>query len=100
MALLSTDAIDYLTALMAPVVLEEYIPRDEYLSLVSSLYGRPLADEISEAVIHAAMDFPGPITSFNTSGTGLSVSGSRAIFDIPLLDLLLLERPLSWEVVW
>jgi hypothetical protein len=99
-ALLSTDAIDYLTALMAPVILEEYIPRDEYLSLVSSLYGRPIADEISAAVIQAAIDFPGPITSSSTSRTALSVSGSRAIFIIPLLDLLLLETPLSWEVVW
>ncbi|MDR0314264.1 MAG: hypothetical protein LBI14_11805 [Treponema sp.] len=99
-ALLSADAIDYLTALMAPVILEEYIPRDEYLSLVSSLYGRPIADEISAAVIQATIDFPGPITSSSTSRTALSVSGSRAIFIIPLLDLLLLEAPLSWEVVW
>jgi hypothetical protein len=100
MALLSADAIDYLTALMAPVILEEYTPRAEYLGLVSSLYGNALANEISVAVIHVAIDFPGPITSSSTSRTGLSVSGSRAIFIIPLLDLLLLERPLSWEVVW
>jgi hypothetical protein len=96
MALLSTDAIDYLTALMAPVILEEYIPKAEYLDLVSSLYGRPIADEISQAIIHAAIDFPGPVTSIR----GGTAAGSRAVFAIPLLDLLVLETPLSWEVVW
>jgi hypothetical protein len=100
MALLSTDAIDYMTALMAPVILEEYIPKAEYLMLVSSLYGRPVADEISTSKIYATIEFPGPITSFNTSGTALSVNGSRAVFEVPLLDLLVLETPLSWEVEW
>ena len=95
-ALLSNDVVDYLSALMAPVILEEDIPKNEYLSMVSSLYGKPIADEMRDAIIHATVDFPGPIKSI----TGGVASGARAVFKIPLIDVLVLESPISWEVIW
>jgi hypothetical protein len=98
--LLSEEAVDYLTALMAPAVLGEDISKNEYLVLVTSLYGRPIADEIRAAKILASIEFPGPITSFNTSGTTLAIHGNRAELEVPLLDLLVLENPLSWEIFW
>jgi hypothetical protein len=87
---------EYLSALMAPVVLGEYMSSGEYLSLISMVYGRPLADEIAEARIKASIEFPRPVTSVS----GGSSSGKRAEFDIPLLDILVLERPLRYEVYW
>ena len=95
-ALMSADVVDYLSALGAPIVIDEDLTKAEYLMLVSSLYGRAIADEIREAMIHAAIDFPRPITSIR-GGTAI---GSRAQFDISLLDILVLETPLSWEIFW
>jgi hypothetical protein len=93
---LSPEVEEYLSALMAPVALGEYISAGEYLDLVAMIYGRPLADEIAAARIRASIDFPRPVTSV----TGGSSAGRRAEFDIPLLDILVLERPLRYEINW
>jgi len=93
---LSPEVEEYLSALMAPVALGEYMPASEYLNLVSMVYGRPLADEIAAARIRASIDFPRPVTSV----TGGTSAGRRVEFDIPLLDILVLEKPLQYEVKW
>ncbi|GHT70659.1 hypothetical protein FACS1894110_22520 [Spirochaetia bacterium] len=96
LSLVSAEIIDYLSALMAPIATGEVLARAEYLDLVASVYGKAVADEIDGGSIHAAIDFPGPVSAIR-GGTYL---GRRASFDIPLLDLLVLERPLSYEVQW
>lgn len=95
-ALLSAEASAYLSALMAPAVTGEALSRSEYLFLVSSFYGQPIADEINTAKITASIEFPGRITAIQ----GGTASGSRTEFQFPLIELLLLEKPLSWEVYW
>ena len=95
-AMLSPEAVEYLTALMAPAVLGEDISKDEYLMLVSSLYGRPIAGEISSSMIRAQIDFPGTITSIR----GGTANGNMAVFTVALLDLLVLETPISLEAGW
>ncbi|AEF81239.1 hypothetical protein [Leadbettera azotonutricia] len=96
LALLSPDAVDYLNALMAPAATGESISRREYLNLVTTLYGKPIADEIQNAKIRASLNLPGPI-AFIHGGTAV---GSRADFEVPLLDLLVLDTPLFYEVSW
>ena len=96
LALISPEISDYLSALMAPLATGEALTKAEYLTLVGSVYGRGIADEISKAVIRASLDFPGPVQS----ARGGTFSGRRADFTIPLLDILTLETPLSYEVVW
>ncbi|MDR1803869.1 MAG: hypothetical protein LBQ94_09710 [Treponema sp.] len=95
-ARLSPDVEDYLMALMAPVVLGEPSSRLEYIALVSSVYGRPLANEISEAKIRASIEFPRPIKTIR----GGTAAGRQAEFEVPLLDILVLEQPLRYEVSW
>ena len=95
-AMLSSEAIEYLTALMAPAVLGEDISKDEYLMLVGSLYGRPIAGEISTSMIRAIIEFPGSITSIR----GGTANRNQAVFTVPLLDLLVLETPISLEAGW
>ena len=96
LALISPDIANYLAALMAPVATGEAMTRAEYLFLVGAVYGSGIAEEISGATIRAWIDFPGPIQSIR----GGTFSGRRAEFAIPLLDVLVLETPLSYEVVW
>ena len=93
---LSPEVEEYLSALMAPAILGEPSSSQEYLSLLSSIYGRPLANEISAARIKANIDFPRPVTA----AQGGSISGKRVEFDVPLLDILVLEKPLRYEVSW
>jgi hypothetical protein len=94
--LLSPEIADYLNALMAPIATGEEMNKQEYLELVASFYNRSISDEIANSRIRASIDFPGPITSVR----GGTFSGRRAEFDISLLDLLVLEIPLIYEVIW
>ena len=96
LALMSPEIGDYLSALMAPLATGEKLTKTEYLTLVSSVYGRGIADEIAGATINAAIDLPGQVQS----ARGGTFSGRKAEFIVPLLDLLVLETPLSYEIRW
>jgi hypothetical protein len=107
-SLLSADLTDYFSCLMAPVALEAYQyikTKKKYLEELKSFYqsilrdkklANDLAVDIEAASIHLSIDFPKPITSVQ----GGRFSGNRAEFDIPLLDILVLETPLRYEVQW
>jgi hypothetical protein len=94
--LLSPDITDYLSALMAPLATGEKLSKSEYLEAVESIYGRATAAEIALSSIAAAIEFPGTVQSVK----GGKAAGRRAEFEIPLLDLLTLETPLFFEVMW
>ncbi|MDR2607392.1 MAG: hypothetical protein LBC57_03285 [Treponema sp.] len=96
LSLVSPEITAYLSVLMAPIATGETVSKSEYLVLVASVYGKDIAEEISRGRIKASIDFPGPIRSVK----GGSFSKNRASFDIPLLDLLVLESPLEYEVTW
>jgi len=96
LSFISPDVTDYLSTLMAPISTGEVLTKAEYLDLVASVYRRPLANEISRATIRVSLDFPGPVRSVK----GGTFSGRRAEFEIPLLDILVLETPLLYEVIW
>jgi len=96
LGLISPEISMYLSALMAPIATGEKMTKEEYLGLAASVYGKVIADEISTSSIRASVNFPGAIQRVK----GGTFSGRRADFDIPLLDILVLETPLSYEVVW
>jgi len=93
---LSPEIADFLSALMAPIATGEVLNKSEYQQLVASFYNRAISDEISASRIRASIEFPGAITGVK----GGTFSGRRAEFDIPFLDLLVLETPLILEVDW
>jgi hypothetical protein len=93
---LSPEIAEYLNALMAPIVTGEEMTKDEYLSLVTAFYNRVISDEIAGSRVRASIDFPGQITNVR----GGTYAGRRAEFDIPLLDLMVLDTPLVYEVRW
>jgi hypothetical protein len=96
LALISPDIGDYLAAIMAPLATGEVLTKAKYLEEVSLVWGKGIADEIANASIRASIDFPGQVQSVK----GGTFSGRKAEFNIPLLDLLVLETPLSYEVTW
>ena len=93
---LAPEAGEYLEALMAPVVLGEDTTKQEYLWLLSMVYGRALADEISNSRLKALIEFPRTIRMVQ----GGKASGKLVEFDIPIIDILVLEQPLRYEVSW
>ena len=90
------DAVDYLSALMAPAATGEALSKTEYLLLVESVYGKALAAEIAASKVTAVITLPGTVKSVK----GGTSSGKEAHFDIPLADLLVLEKPLDYEISW
>jgi hypothetical protein len=93
---LSPEVEEYLSALLAPAVLGEISTRQEYLDLITAVYGRAQAAEISAARILAVIEFPRQVQSVQ----GGKPQGNKAEFDIPLVDLMVLETPLRYEVRW
>jgi hypothetical protein len=96
LSLISPEFSMYLNALMAPITTGEPMTKTEYLVLVGSVYGKAIADEISSSSIRASVTFPGAIQRVK----GGTFTGRKADFEVPLLDILVLETPLSYEVVW
>ena len=98
--LLSPEIADYLNALFAPLASGWEMTKEEYLNLVTSFYNRAVSDEIASSRIRISIEFPGTITGVIAPGQSGNFLGRRANFDIPLLDLLVLEKPLVYEVTW
>jgi hypothetical protein len=96
LARLSPEAAGYLSALMAPAATGEALSKTEYLALVESVYGKGVAGEIAAGRVSAAITLPGQVASVR----GGTSSGREARFDIPLLDILVLENPLDYEITW
>lgn len=94
--LFSSDVTDYLNALMAPIATGEEITKEEYLELVSSFYNNLISGEIASTRINVVIEFPGTVRNV----TGGTFSGRMVTFNIPLLDLFVLENPLIYEVIW
>lgn len=96
LSLFAQDVRDYLDALMAPVVSGENMSNAEYLSLVSSVYGKTIAQEIESSRLALDIKVPGKISKV----IGGAAAGSRASFSISLVDLLVLQKPLIYQVHW
>jgi hypothetical protein len=96
LSLLTPELADYLSALMAPIATGEIIDKSAYLELVSSVYGKAVADELTLAELLLTIDFPGPVEYIS----GGSYRGNRAEFKLPILDLLVLDESVVYEVRW
>jgi hypothetical protein len=96
LANLSADVADYVSALMAPIATGEELTRAQYLDLVASTYGKGIAAEIAGSTVRASIELPGPATA----ARGGTFAGRRVEFSLPLVDLLVLERPILLEASW
>jgi hypothetical protein len=93
---ISAELAGYLSTIMAPIATGEELTKSEYLDEVTAIWGKPLADEISESRFVLSLTAPTPIRS----AQGGNRSGRTAYFDIPLVDLLVLESPLVYKISW
>ena len=95
-SLFSSDVADYLSAIMAPIATGEVLTVQEYLGLVTSVYGSGVSNEIKNAMVAISFSMPGTVKSVK-GGTFVK---NQANFSVPLTDLLVLEKPVLYEIVW
>ncbi len=95
-SLFSSDVADYLSAIMAPLATGEVLSAADYLDLVTSVYGGNVSNEIKNALVSISLTMPGAVKSVK----GGTFTGNQANFSVPLTDLLVLEKPVSYEIVW
>ncbi|GMO17538.1 MAG: hypothetical protein LBG79_03340 [Spirochaetaceae bacterium] len=96
LSLISSDIQDYISTLMAPIATGEELGKDEYLELVRSVYNAALAKEIEAARFSLKLTMP----AVPVSVSGGIATGKTAEFNTALLDLLVLEKPVVYEIVW
>lgn len=96
LSLFTAEVRDYLDALMAPIASGEKQTSGEYLALLTSVYGKTIAQEIESSLISLEIQVPGTITQV----IGGTWTGNRAVFNIPLVDLLVMQKPLVYQISW
>lgn len=76
----------YIDLFMAPVFTGDYMPKSEYVELVSMVYGKALTDELLGASISLVLASPN--------------KKAQQRFSVSLVDLMLLEKPMLFSVSW
>ena len=90
----------YADLFMAPAFTGEQMSGEEYIALISSVYGSDLADEISTARMEVTLTAPKGSKVASCSREDAKLSGRRAQFAIPLLDLLVMEKEQRYRISW
>jgi hypothetical protein len=87
---------DLLETLSPPALGESDLSKAEYRQALGGIVGSKLLPELDAASIDCVVALPGAIVSRR----GGTVEGSGWKLSIPLLDLLVLEKPVDLEVRW
>jgi hypothetical protein len=77
----------YIDLFMAPVFSGDVMTAAEYTDLISSVYGKPLGDEVAAAQV--------TIVLYGPDG-----SGRKKTVTVPLTDILTASKPVSYTVTW
>ncbi|MGD1819611.1 MAG: hypothetical protein ACPKOI_07020 [Pleomorphochaeta sp.] len=75
----------------------EGLSEDDYLEMISFMLGEEGPDAIRNSTITLNFETPAPIKTF--SG-GIKVSDNQFTYSFPLIDFLLLAKPLQFELTW
>jgi len=86
----------YLSAIAAPIATGETLDKDEYLDTVKDIYGVPLSQEIAGSMITIKLTFPSKVKS--AAGKNITSSGSSVTINMPLVDILVLDNDISYDI--
>lgn len=93
----------YADLLMAPVFTGEKMTPDEYLFLLSMVYGETLANELAKSVFYVELTAPSAIIQASLSDTSLgsvNVTGRKAVFTLSLYKLLSNSGTTEYLISW
>lgn len=99
---LPEDAVLFLDLFMAPVFTGESMSQSEYLMLVASVYGDQISSELKNAKLSLSMECPSgkTIKKAVSSGKEQTASGSKATFEIPLVEFFTLSSTKIYSISW
>ena len=100
---LTEEMQSYVDLLMAPLFTEEEMSEAEYLELIEAVYGKELALELKNASITIIATCPRGSKIRETAGFGvkeISVKSDKAIFSVPLTQLLTSLSTRSLSILW
>lgn len=80
---LSSDLQSYLDMLMAPTFTGEEMTNEEYIELVSEVYGERLAKELEEATVKITLD---------------SFFKTEKVYSVKIVDILNMKNEVVWEI--
>lgn len=83
----------YLDLLMAPVLTNEKISTEEYIDLVATIYGEPLAAEVKVSTVKVELSCPDGMFIKNTKT-------NKKEFNIPLAQFLCTSEPKEYSIQW
>ncbi len=75
----------------------EGLSEDDYLEMISFMLGEEGPDAIRNSTITLNFETPAPIKTFSS---GTKVSDNQFTYSFPLIDFLLLAKPLQFELTW
>jgi hypothetical protein len=96
-SLLSKKSQSYLSMLAPPVLMGTTLSEKDYLAQLKVFgYSQAMLDQLKAAVITVTLSFPRKVSGIK----GGTAKGKTALFTLPVLDLMLLEKPIEWDVQW
>lgn len=102
-ALMPEENIAYTELLMAPLITGENLTTEEYENLISSMYGKTLAAEMSKSIITVSFTAPKNILSatLNPQNSGtVKTKNKTTEFSIPLAKFLSLFSGVEFCIHW
>jgi hypothetical protein len=83
-------------ALSPPALYEDELTQDEYRQNLLLFFGKNHISAVDTSKYTITLIIPGHILS----SSGLSVSGNKATCTFSLLDLLVLNKPIQFQITW
>lgn len=96
------DIKDYLDLFISPIVTGENLTADEYESLISSVYGPNIANELKTSFFKVVLSCPGVIESVKSEPEGRVryFAGNSATLTVPLSYVLTLDKALKISILY
>jgi hypothetical protein len=87
----------YILEALSPPALDPYpVTTDEYREMLVALLGKAAMKELDAAMVRIQVRTPGSIVR----SSGGTASGQTFTATLPLLDMLVLEKPIAFSVSW
>ncbi|MDR0910881.1 MAG: hypothetical protein LBM77_14085 [Spirochaetaceae bacterium] len=99
-SLLSQDMQDYLSVLQPPVLMGTVLSKAAYLKQLKVFgYNDAMISELDKAKITVNIEFPRPLKEIK-GGVKSAKNERSGVFDLALIDLMVLEKETVWQAIW
>ncbi|GMO11812.1 MAG: hypothetical protein Ta2A_20950 [Treponemataceae bacterium] len=95
------DSSGYMALFMAPILTDERMSADEYIELISGVYGNAAGALLKKSAFKMTFTLPGPVVVRAVpKGVSTDVNGKTVTISMPLAELLCVTGRFSFEIQW